>query len=75
MKMCDYFEAFRNKWVSIHMDTGTGLYYQGVVKDVGEDYLLILTTERENPTLIPFRHIVAFKEMHVNANGKPKLFG
>ena len=75
MKMIDYFEAYREKWVSIALVSGQGAYYQGVVKEIGEDYIVIQQTENEMPVLINIRNITAFKPMRMKENGKPKLFG
>ena len=75
MKMSDYLEAFRGKWIMVQLLTGTGCYLNGVLKDIGEDYIVILTTEKEKPTMINIRNLVSVKEMHINEKGKPKLFG
>lgn len=75
MKMTDYMSRFINKWVSIQVDSGSYGLFQGVLTDVGEDFVEIKETENENPKMIPFRCIVAFKPMKMKENGKPKLFG
>ena len=64
MKMCDYFESYRGKWVTVQSG-----------QSFGEDFIVIQVTEKENPYLIPNRNISYFKELHTNANGKPKIFG
>ena len=73
MKMCDYFESFRGKWVTVQ--SGQSFAMNGILKDIGEDFIVIQVTEKENPYLIPNRNISYFKELHTNANGKPKIFG
>jgi len=75
MKMTDYLEPLRGKWIMVQLLTGTGCYLNGVLKDIGDDYIAILTTEKEYPTMINLRNIVSVKEMHVNDKGKPKIFG
>ena len=76
MKMCDYFETLRGKWVMISVVSGQGAYYQGVLQEVGEDDLVIKDeTTAENPYMIPTRSITSCKEMRLKDNGKPRLFG
>ena len=75
MTIADYFQTLRNKWTIVSLRTGTGSSISGVITDVGEDYLLLLVTEKEKPHMIPFSAIAYAKEMNINANGKPKLFG
>lgn len=75
MKMTDYFESCKGKWVMVGVDTGSGMYYQGVLEEVGEDYIVIKESENENPKLMSNRHIVFFKVMRMKENGKPRMFG
>jgi len=75
MNMSEYFESGKGKWVMLSVDSGTGTYYQGILEEIGEDYIVIRENENENPRLISIRHIVSYKLMRIKENGKPRMFG
>jgi hypothetical protein len=62
--MSEYFESGKGKWVMLSVDSGTGTYYQGILEEIGEDYIVI-----------SIRHIVSYKLMRIKENGKPRMFG
>ena len=75
MTMASYFERYKEKWVTVQTSEGSLAYINGVLKEVGDDYLVLKITENEEPLLLTYRHIVSFKPMKMKENGKPKLFG
>ncbi len=74
MTMADYFASFKEKWVTVQGTSGTFIF-QGVLKEVGDDYIVIQESENDNPKLISNRNIMSFKPMRMKENGKPRMFG
>ena len=73
MNMTSYLASYREKWVSLY--AGTGAYVQGVIKDVGDDYIVVQESENQNPLIFNIRNVVYVKALRTKENGKPKVFG
>ncbi|SMC78902.1 hypothetical protein SAMN06296952_2768 [Oscillospiraceae bacterium] len=75
MHLCDYLMTLKDKWIQVQVDSGSMVIYQGVLQEIGDDYIIIKDNTAENPQLLTLRHIIGIKEMRVKENGKPRIFG
>ena len=73
MKMCDVLEGYRGKWVNIALTSGQGAYLQGIIKDAGEDYVIV-ECEGHDPMVVNLRNITYIYTLKIKENGKPKMF-
>jgi len=74
MKMIDVLEGYRGKWVSLALTSGQGAFLQGVVKDVGEDYVILTECNDHEPVVFNLRNITYVYALKVKDNGKPRMF-
>ncbi len=73
MKMADQFEALKGKWVNVVLDSGSFTMIQGIIRDVGDDYIGVLEKEDANIKYINNSKIVTLIECKLNDKGKPKI--
>lgn len=73
MKMADQFEALKGKWVNVVLDSGSFTMIQGIIRDVGDDYIGVLEREDANTKYINNSKIVTLIECKLNDKGKPKI--
>lgn len=73
MKMADQFEALKGKWVNVVLDSGSFTMIQGIIRDVGDDYIGVLEREDANIKYINNSKIVTLIECKLNDKGKPKI--